>query len=51
VPKGAASNCRVCAKREPAKNLGGYLPPITHNLVKRQNEREGRKRVHTPPEK
>jgi hypothetical protein len=39
------------------QNSGGvcglpYYPPITHNLAKHQNEREGEiERLHTPPEK
>jgi hypothetical protein len=44
----------LCAGREPVKIRGVCALPITHNLAKRQNEREGereRLRVHTPPEK
>ena len=51
----------VCGDREPVpapiKNPGVCTNPPTHlslnNLVKRQNEREGERRVslHTPPEK
>ena len=32
---------RLCAGREPVKTPGVCVPPITHNLVQRQNEGEG----------
>jgi hypothetical protein len=40
----------LCAGREPVKNPGVCALPITHNLAKRQNEREGeRDYVYTHP--
>ena len=42
----------VCAATKDLSKIRGcvYYPPITHNLAKHQNERQG-ENLHTPPEK